>query len=315
MSGPLLNRNQLLLVKVETNYGVDATPVASANTTLTFPVDTSLDIAQIQQNAVRASISAQKKRLGRKMVNFTITTDLKGSGAAGTPPEIGALLQACGYAQTIDTGVSVIYKPVSAAASMKSVTIYFYYDGRLRKAVGCMGNVSINTPPGETPTITFTMRGKLVSDADASLPASSVVQSTVPVVVESAGMSFGSFDAAVVRSFQYDSGNNLVDRSDINSAEGVAGTFLTERDPKWTATVEATTEATKTWVGNLEARTEEALDITIGTVAGNIVTLTMPKCTIDGGTDPKNDNGMIVFNLSGAALENAGNDNIEIKFT
>jgi len=312
---PMLERNQLLLAKVESTYGTDATPVASANATLTFPVGTNLDIAVIQQNSVRASISASKKRLGRKMVNFNISCDLKGSGAAGTPPEVGALLQACGFAETISAGVKVDYKPVSSAASMKSVTIYFYYDGRVRKAVGCMGNVSITCPPGETPRLSFTMRGKLASDGDASLPAGSVFQSTVAVVVESAGMSFGSFNAAVVRSFGFESGNNLVDRSDINSAEGISGVFLTERDPKWNASVEATPEATKAWVGNLTARTEEAIDVTLGTVAGNIVTITMPKCVIDGGTDPQSDNGMVVFNLSGAALENAGNDNITISFS
>jgi len=313
----MLNNNQLLLAKVEASYGVDPTPTGPANAILAAPVDTRLDVAKINLSAVRRSISAQKITLGRKMVEFTVTVDLKGSGAAGTPPEFGALMRACSMAETINAGVSVVYKPENDAASMKSITIYFYYDGRLRKALGCMGNFTLSAPPGGVPQLVFNLRGKLSSDADAALPNDQVYQSTEPVIIESGGVSFGAFNDAVIRNISYVTGNSLIDRMDVNSAEGVKGVFVSGRDPRLSTSIEAELEATKAFFANYESRVEEAVDVTIGTVAGNIVTLAIPKFCVDEGLDPQNENGIILFGLSGQALESSAGaeDNITITFS
>lgn len=311
----MLTNNQLLLAKLEAQYGTDPVPVAASNAILAGAVDTRLDLAKVPLAAVRRSISAPKIKLGRKMVEFTITVDLKGSGTAGVAPEFGPLLEACAMAKTENSGVSVVYTPENDAASMKSVTIYFYYDGRLRKAVGCMGNVTIPLPAGNPSQLVFNMRGKLVSDADAALPDDQVYQATEPVVVESAGVSFGEFDDAVVRTLSYVTGNSLVDRMDVNSAEGVKGVFVSGRDPRLSASVEATLEATKAWMGNLTGRVTEAIDAVVGTVAGNIVTIAIPAFSIDEGLDPQNENGIFLFPLSGQALESTGEDNITITFS
>lgn len=311
----MLNNNQLLTAKVEASYGVDPSPVAASNAILAAPVESRLDVAKLNLSAVRRSISAQKITLGRKMADFTITVDLKGAGSAGSAPEFGCLLQACAMTETLNTGVSAVYKPENDAGSMKSVTIYFYYDGRLRKAVGCMGNFTLTLPPGGIPQIVFNLRGKLASDADAALPTDQVYQSTEPVVVESAGVSFGSFNDAVIRNLSYVTGNQITDRMDVNSTEGVKGVFVGGRDPRLSASVEATLEATKTWFANFENRVEEAVDATVGTVAGNIVTISIPKFCVDEGLDPMNENGIILFGLSGQALEDSSEDNITITFS
>jgi hypothetical protein len=311
---PMLIQNQLLLAKVETTYGVDAVPTKDANAILAGPVDTSLDLSQISSNAVRRSISAPKIRIARKMVNFTIRIDLRGSGAAGTPPEISALLQACGLTETISEGVDVQYVPNNEPASMKSCTIYFYYDGRVRKAVGCMGNATIETPAGGLPGISFSMRGRLTTDEDAALPTSPTFQTVTPVVVEQGALSFGSFNDAVIRSFSMNTNNTIIDRADINSAEGVKGVFVTRRDPGYSSQVEATLESVKAWFAALTGRTEEAIDITLGSSAGNIVEIDIPKACLNAGVDPQDDNGMIVFPLAGQMLENLGGDNFTLTF-
>lgn len=310
----MLHNNQLLLAKVETTRGTDATPVKSANATLTFPVDPKIDVQVIDYAVVRGSISAAKKRLGRKMVNLAITCPLKGSGTAGVAPEFGALLQSCAMVETVGAS-DVVYKPTNSDANMESCTIYFFLDGIAVKAVGCMGNFVINPPAGGLPTITFNMRGRLLSRGDVALPTGAVFQTTEPVVVESGGVSFGAFNTAVVRSLSYDSGNNIFDRMDINSPEGVLGTGISARDPKYTATVEATVEATKAWWANFIGRVEEAIDLVIGTTAGNIITIGIPKACVDTSPDPAVDNNIVTYNLSGQALESTAEDNITITFT
>lgn len=310
----MLVNNQLTLVKVETTPGVDAAPVKTADAINCYGHMPRFDISILDYPVVRASISAAKKRLGRKMVGFSITCPLKSSGTAGTAPEIDALLQACAHKPAISAGVSVAYKPASAEADHKTVTIWHYLDGKITKAVGCMGNFTINLPPGQYPTITFEMRGKLASHADGALVTGPTLQTTEPVIVESSGMSFGAFDGAVVKDFSYQSNMSVVDRLDINSSEGILGTRVTSRDPRWSSTVENTLEATHAWFADFTGRVEEALDLVVGTVAGNIVEFAVPKACIDSGLDPSGQDGVVVLPLSGQALESAGDDNITITF-
>lgn len=221
------------------------------------------------------------------------------------------------YKETISNGVSVTYKPTSVEADIKSATIYFYYDGRVVKAVGCRGNWTLDLAPGGYPMAVFSLRGALLEEVDAELPTGATFETaTEPQILQSSGISFGAFDTAVVRSFGLNSGNNIVDRPDLNSGNyGIKGSDITGRDPSWSATVEATVEATKAWWGNQTGRVEEAIDITIGASAGNIATITLDKACIEDGVTPRDDNGRVVFPLVGQALENAGDDNIEIVFT
>lgn len=313
----MLTRNQLLLVKLETTFGSDASPVKTADAVQCEPVDFSRDIARLDYNVVRASISAAKLRLGRAMVNFTFRVPFKGSGTAGTAPKVGTLLQACAYKETVSDGVSVTYKPTSVEAEIKSATVYFYYDGRLVKAVGCRGNWSLELAPGGYPMISVQLRGTLLEEVDAALITDATFETkTEPQILQSAGISFDTFNNAVVRSFGLQSGNNVVDRPDLNSGNyGIKGTDITGRDPAWSATVEATVEATKAWWGNQLGRVEEAIKVKIGAAAGNIATITLAKACISDGVTPRDDNGRVVFSLTGQALESSGDDNISIVFT
>lgn len=81
------------------------------------------------------------------------------------------------------------------------------------------------------------------------------------------------------------------------------------------ATVEATTEAVKAWWGNFTDRVEEAVSVQIGSTAGNIVSISVPKaCIGEGASSPKDSNGIVTYNLSCQALEDDGDDNYTITF-
>jgi hypothetical protein len=314
---PLLIRNQLLLAKVETTKGEDATPTPAANAILADLVDVSFDIQKIQSPEVRRSISEAPERPGRQKANFTIRAALKGSGAAGTPPEIAPLLQCCALKQTLVVTVGseeANYKPVSAEADMKTATVHLFYDGRAVKAVGCTGNFSISAPPGEIGIITFNLQGSLTFNGDVELPTGEAYQDVTAAVVESGGFGFGSFATAVVNSFTLESGNNIIDRLDINSAGGLHSSLVVSRNPSWNAAVEATTEAVKDWWANFTDRVKEAISLTIGATAGNIVEIELPQALLNDGVTPSNNNGIVTFNLSGQALEDSGDDNYTLTF-
>lgn len=313
-----LFNNQLLLAKLEVSFGTDSVPVAASNSVLCFPVNPEPDREVIDYPVVRASISAAKERIGLKMVNFTISVPLKGSGnnAHDVPPECSPLLQSCRFKETINAGVSVVYTPTPSSEEPKSCTIYHYLDGVATKAVGCRGNAKISAEAGKPPTIELTLRGRLLSHGDEATPAGSVLQSTDPVVVESGGMSFGAFNDAVVTVFGFNTGNETFDEKNINAVGGCNGVAMGGRDPRWNASLRATLEASHAWIANIDNRVEEAIDLTIGTVAGNTVAIAVPKaCCSPRGYRANNQNGQVYYELEGQALENSSNDNITITFT
>ncbi len=308
------SKEQLLLVKLEVTEGTDPTPAKTADAVLCADLVPGYNFERIQRLALSQSISAVKELIGRETLDLTITCEAKGSGTAGTAPEIAALLQACGMTQTISAGVSAAYAPTAPTGTWKTVTIYVYRGGRLWKAHACRGNVRFNAEAGAFGSFVFTMSGKFGGISDATVPASPTYQSTIPVTVESGGFSFGSFNTAVVRSFGMDSGNSLSPRPDINSAQGLKGFAVGSRDPNYNVRIEAELEATHAFWDNLRSRTEEALDLTIGTDAGNIITFAAPKAASRNIT-VADDAGIDMYDISGQLLENAGNDNYTITFS
>ena len=312
----MLIRNQILLAKIETTKGTDAAPTV-ADAILADLVDVSFDVQKITAPEVRRSLAEAAERIGRKKAVFTIKAALKGSGTAGTPPEISALLQCCALKQTVVSteGLqNVNYKPVSDEADMKTATIYHYCDGRLVKAVGCTGNYTISAPPGEIAIITFNVSGKLSFNGDAAMLTGESFQDVVAPVVESGDFAFGSFTTAVVNDFSLESGNNIIDRLDINSAGGLKASMVVSRNPTWSAAVEATTEAVKAWFDNFEDRVKEEVSFSIGSVSGNKVEILLPQAVINDGLNLTNNNGIASFNLSGQAVENTGDDNYTLTF-
>jgi hypothetical protein len=308
------NKSQLLLVKLEVTEGLDPVPVKTADSVLCADVTPGYQFERIQRLALSQSISAVKELIGRETIDFTISCEAKGSGVAGTAPEIGALLQACGLTATVSAGISVGYAPTAPTGTWKTITIYLYKGGLLWKALACRGNVRFNAEAGAFGTFTFQMSGKFGGVSDAVVPSSPTYQSTIPVVVESGGFSFGAFSTAVIRSFGVDTGNQISPRPDINSVQGLKGYVIGMRGPNYTIKVEAELEATHSFWGDLRARTEEALDMVIGAVAGNIITFAAPKACSTSIT-VADDAGIQMYDIAGQLLENAGNDNYSFTFS
>lgn len=306
-------QNQAVLAKVEANYGVDAAPIGADDALEAGQVDITIDKQRLDRVAIRASLAALKVTFGRTLVTFSIPCELKGAGAAGTPPDIGPLLQACGLAETINLGVDVQYKPTNTPANIKSATIWVNVDGICFKATGCRGNLQIAESPTGVSTITFTMTGKLGSISDIAVPTCTY-QTTTPVRAENMGISIGSWNDGVFRNLNLSSNCEVPERPDLNSDDGLKGVQIVYRDPQVSFRCEAELEATNPFWGDQEARNEKAMDATLGTVAGNIVTLTMPKVALLT-IKPTPNGRFLEYEITAQALEDTGADNYTIKFS
>lgn len=313
----LLERNQVLLAKVETTRGTDAAPTA-ANAIKCAVINPTVDGQQLDNPVVKNSISAEPKKFVNKRMTFQIQLPLKGSGTAGTAPEFGSLLQACALKETVveageDVDAEVNYKLTNADAEMKSVTIYLYKDGLCYKAVGCMGNLASANPAGGFPMLTFNMEGNFLSVSDAVNPASPVYDTTEPVEVKSYGFTIGSWADAVCREFSFETGNTVSARKNINAADGLEASGITARDPQWSATIEAVLEATHPFWSDFIDRDTAQLSFSHGTVAGNIVEFSAPAANFDAPS-PSSEDGINMYGLSGQLLEDNGADNFKLTF-
>ncbi|HNW35540.1 MAG TPA: hypothetical protein PKM25_11450 [Candidatus Ozemobacteraceae bacterium] len=309
-----LERNQLLLFKVEDTSGSDATPTKDANAINCASIEWGIDPETLQQIEINRYLDDPEVILGRKLVPFTVKCSLKGSGTAGTAPQLAAFFKCCAFKETITALTSCVYNCSSVETDHKTGTAYIYDTGRLIKVVGCMGNVSNVNNAGQQGLVTLSMQGKFLSQEDASLPASPTFESTTAPIVQSAGITFGAWANAVVRSLSFSSGNKIGERRDCNSVDGVLGMFIGGRDTTFQALVESVNEATKPFIGNMLSGTKEQISETIGATAGNIVTITAVKCKTNK-VDVQRQEGINLLNLTGQCRADSGDDNLVFSFT
>jgi hypothetical protein len=80
----------------------------------------------VSREIIRPFLGNPEQLLANQRVELTFDVELTGSGAAGTAPAYGILLEACGLDVTTVASTSVTYSPLSA--SFHSATIYYFND-------------------------------------------------------------------------------------------------------------------------------------------------------------------------------------------
>src|SRR5688500_3176902 len=100
--GGLRISNEVILFKTETTYGVDPSPSAGSNAILVRNLAWSQEgLRMAERAAVRGSIGKLQSIYGGELRKVTFECEVKGSGSAGTAPEIAPLLRACGLGETL----------------------------------------------------------------------------------------------------------------------------------------------------------------------------------------------------------------------
>lgn len=308
---PLLTMKTLLLAEVETTYGTDPTPTTSANAIQAFEVELTPEIDVLERRDFGITLSRLKELGGKRRATITFTTELRGSGSAGTAPNESPLFQACGHDETIVGATSVTYAPVSA--TFKSATIWVYKDGLVHKMNGCVGNYEIDLVAGETPKVKWEFQGLYVTPADDTFPTAYTVDSTVPTVCKGLTATFDSYSACV-ENINIKSNNTITERPCLTATYGVAGFQITDRNPEGSFTPEATLLATKNFWTKFEADTVQALSVVLGSTAGNIVTITASQCRTRSIAYADRD-GIVAHEIGFQLARSSADDEISIALT
>jgi hypothetical protein len=279
MSG-LRVSNEVILLKTEVTYNTDPTPVAATNALLVSELGFSLPNMRMNDRAaIRGSIGQLQKVYGGNLAELTFKVEVKGSGAAGTAPELGPALLSCGMDETIVGATSVTYQPHSGtSAAHASCTIYYYEGGRkLHILTGCRGDVSFAVEAGGIMWATFKFLGHFTQPTDASQP-SPTYNSQVPKAALGMAISLNGVTAIVARSFNFALNNVLEAGGSIAATDGYGPVIITKRDVTGEVVIESELDSVLDLESLMVAGTRFAFASgTLGSTAGNRVVLSTPS--------------------------------------
>jgi hypothetical protein len=266
-----------------------------------------------ERAGVRSTLAPFQPIYAGELFQVSFSAEIKGSGAAGTAPEIGELLQACAMAETIDPGVSVIYKPVTDQSSQKSITIYFYRSGKLFKVVGARGTAALEFPVGKPAMANFTFTGHLVSESDAAI-VTPVYSSQIPPVMINLSSFTVDTESPNATTISIDLGNEVAQPEDITQANGYGEIRIAGRRVSGSIDFQDKTVADYDFLSKWQTNATFAIDTGAIGSAGNQIRAQVGKAAWTEQS-PGDLSGIVTRNMSFIGLETSGDDEVTLTFT
>lgn len=305
-------RKKVLTFKIETAYGVDATPTGAANAILAIDMACMpMEGNDVSRELDLPYLAAQGTIPAELHSKITFKVELAPSGAAGTPPAWGPLMRACGCAETILAVTSVTYNPVTDGH--ESATIYFNMDGTLVKMLGARGTCTLRVNAQGIPYLEFEFQGLFTAPSSAALPTADFTGFQKPQTVSKTNTPTFTLDgeAMVMRSFALTFGNQVENRFLVGS-ESV---LITDRAESVETVVEAVPLATLDPFALAAAQSQVPLVLTHGTGAGKIATINAPAAQMQRPQGAQNAQGVIEWPLRLVPLPVTGNDQFTLVLT
>jgi len=303
----------LILFKIEATEGTDAAPVEATDAILTRNFSpTFLDAETKERNLDQVYFGARPSTLAKLSRRTQFEVEIAGSGTAGTIAPWQKLLRPCGFdAGTVTAGTKVTSALISSG--IPSATLHDYYDNLRLKQTGSRGAVGFTFEDDEIPFWSFDFLGHpvqpLADENTASAATLTAFKDPVVASTENTVITLGAYSAPI-RRVTMNSGSALEFRSLIGPVDRVL-----YRNRAWAGEVvmEVPDLTAKDYFANVLSRTTIAGVITHGTVAGNIVAITMPRLEL-GSPTFSNEQGALMASFPLKALPStAGNDEIVIE--
>ena len=307
-----LTRKRVILIEAESSYGTDPTPAATDVVLVTDLSITPQSSDVVNRDVVRPYLGSSQQLLANTRVECTFSVEFCGSGTAGTAPRYGSALKACGLSETVASGTSGTYEPISA--NFSSVTIHYNVDGVRHVVTGCRGNVALSAEVGAIPTLDFTFTGIYNAPTDTALPSVTYGNQATPLIFKNGNTS--SFQllsfAGALQSLNFDIGNSIVYRELVGGTKEV---LLTDRAANGSVTIEAPTLAQKDYfTAALSDTALGNLTVTHGTTAGNICRLSSTKVDI-GDVSYGEMDGVTMLEIPYTLVPSSANDELSIVYT
>lgn len=308
-----------LLARTETTYGTDVVPTPATHGILATDISLSpMEGQDVSRELERAFTGAQPTVPVDLHSKLSFKVELAASGAAGTAPAWGPLLRACGLAQTIVASTSVTYNSVSSG--YESVSIYMNIGGIRYVLLGARGNCRIELSASAIPYLVFEFTGFFTQPTDTAVPTPTLTAFQMPVVATRVNTPTFTINAValILRSLKLNMGNTVEPRFLIGpqSAPLLSQEILiTDTQEKLDMIIEQVPLATFNPFLLAANMTQVPLVLQHGTVAGQRVTLNIPRLQLMRPSSLENRQNMVEQPLSGSPLPLAGNDQYTLVLT
>ena len=178
--------------------------------------------------------------------------------------------------------VNVGYAPTSDEAIYKSATVYFYAEGFNWRFGGCQGTWSLELTTGGIGTLTFELRGQMISMTAAALPTgwNTVIRPTPPRFVN--GRCQLNLTTARSRRLMFDAGVEVTLPDNPEAVEGYDPAVPIARDSKGSIDPLMDTSTSIAIYDNFRAGTPMPIIAIIGATAGNRFLVTAPAARATG---------------------------------
>lgn len=310
-----LARKTLIGIKSETTQGTAVSPAAATAGDYLLALDVEVKPIReiVERDYYRGSLDRVAHVIGKKHSTVSFKTEIKHSTEDTPLTGFTAALKACGFSFASGTG---IFTPISDAPSSNfygpatSCTINVYKDGIKHQLVGCVGSVKFSFEAGKIAYAEFNFSGidTISEEANPSI----TFENVTPLVVASSTLSVNGVSTFICSKFDIDVDNTIAMRDDINSANGIKGFVIVNRNPKGSADPEV--DGVTVWT-NLAGATEASSTITINGTDVQDIIFTLPQTQITD-VSYSDRNGILAANCSLAFNSSAaGNDYMSINFS
>lgn len=324
-----LTRRQLLLVKQETNYGIDAAPTHTASydglrLVAPFTLDLNEDIIETQGGNLSRGRSRPMPAIKRSGVTFRCYVQGIDSStySASVKPPIGDTLRACGLQETFSASGPFAasphysYVPTNDVGSDTSVTIYAHQDGKEHRFTGCRGNVNFIFAADAPVIAEFNFRGCLNSELETTRAAPvGFGQATPPQWIDSGSILVGSY-AIPVENLNFNTNNTIFEEpaSVAKSASGILNVVITERAPGGSFDPEATFSQSLDFFSAWRSASGTGLRLNCGLLQGSRFSVVSSQMIFKkvGWGDKQ---GLSIFNTDYECYERSSDDQFVIIFS
>lgn len=242
----MLFEPSVILLKIESTYGVDASPSASTDAFICTVPEVKPLGEHRERTLARPGLGQPAGINVGQGVQVTFSMELIGTDDSGdAPPKVFTPLRACGLTQTIVSLTSATLNPNSTLDNT-SLTIYVYYDGVLHKITGCRGSFTVDFPNNAIPIFNFTFTGLYAGDhaSDVTFPTPTLDYSLKPPIFRGANLTINGVSSLVFENITLNPNINVVRRPNSNAESGTAAYSQTGRNVEATLEPEAVALAT-----------------------------------------------------------------------
>ena len=280
--GPIAQ--EILLAKIESTYGTDSVPVAGTNAVLVRQVDYAIEgLRMVDRANVQAELGSRQNIYAGRMGSCTFEVEVKGSGVAGTAPEIGPLLRAAGMGEVIVASTSVTYAP--ASTGIPSLSAYFFANhgaGAVRMILlgARVAEFTMSFKTGGILVARIKLMGKVGAVSDQALPTPTFNQ-TVPRGLYALPTQINAVSGLLIQDYDFSLNNQVATPDSITDAEGYGNVTILKRDPVVVVRKHLDPLATlNSWTLMTAGTPFVFTSGLLGSVAGNRIQLNCPQCHI-----------------------------------